>query len=142
MINIWITFACSGIIILSVVTAIFVLRKINTNAPARTTPISKPPVLKTNSVPFQTDSFSQYISHHIGNPANVVKLSLKSFEQIWMELQPILESFQNEHGDFEIGGYLYSELKISLPDSFKHAQENTDQIKKIAAALHLWDREK
>lgn len=82
-----------------------------------------------------------FLSHNVGNPAHSVYLSLTSFEKIWYELVPVLDSYTRKYGDFEIGGYLYSELKKSMPQLLQRAQENTGRIKRIVHFLHPQTRE-
>ncbi len=81
------------------------------------------------------DDISSLLTHIIGNPAHSVQLSLTAFEKIWHELLPVLDAYQREHGDFEIGGYLYSELKRSMLQSIKTAQDNIGRIKRIVHYL-------
>lgn len=79
--------------------------------------------------------FAALLSHSIGNPAHSLQLSLSSFEKIWNELIPVLDSYRDAHGDFELGGYLYSELKQNIPVSLKRAFENATRIKRIVHFL-------
>ena len=80
------------------------------------------------------------VAHEINNPNNALMLSLQSHEQTWKELQPVLDSYAEEHGDFEVGGYLYSELKEEMPESLHRASMNSERIKKIVEDLRSFAR--
>ncbi|MCP4647871.1 MAG: histidine kinase, partial [bacterium] len=80
------------------------------------------------------------VAHEINNPNNALMLSLQSHEQTWKELQPVLDAYAGEHGDFEVGGYLYSELKEEMPESLHRASMNSERIKQIVEDLRSFAR--
>ena len=55
-------------------------------------------------------------------------LTIDAWEQVWNEVLPILDEYADAHGDFEVGGYLYSELKKALPDSLRRAQNSMARV--------------
>lgn len=80
------------------------------------------------------------IGHEINNPNNALLLSLESQKKIWDELRPVLDSYAKEHGDFEIGGYHYSELREEMPQSIGRAIGNSERIRKIVQDLRAFAR--
>jgi signal transduction histidine kinase len=80
------------------------------------------------------------IGHEVNNPNNALLLSLQSQKQVWEELVPVLDAHARVHGDFEVGGYRYSEIKEEMPSSMLRAVKNSERIRNIVRELRVLAR--
>jgi signal transduction histidine kinase len=80
------------------------------------------------------------VGHEINNPNNALLISLETQKKIWNELQPVLDAYAQDRGDFEVGGYQYSELRDEMPQSIGRAIGNSERIRKIVQDLRAFAR--
>ena len=55
------------------------------------------------------------VAHEINNPNSFLTLNLPLLRDVWADALHVLDDYQEEHGDFVLGGLEYSELKQQMP---------------------------
>jgi signal transduction histidine kinase len=81
------------------------------------------------------------VAHEINNPNNSILLSVEIHEEAWRSILPILDEYAKIHGDFQIRGFRYSELREEMNDSFTRVIRNSRRIKRIVEDLKTFARE-
>jgi signal transduction histidine kinase len=80
------------------------------------------------------------VAHEINNPNNSILLTSGTLEEMWKELTPVFDRYVREHGDFRVGGYVYSELRDEMPQIFGRIINNSRRIKHIVEDLKNYSR--
>jgi PAS domain S-box-containing protein len=75
------------------------------------------------------------LGHEINNPNNTIMFNLRRFAKTWDDIMPILDEYHAEHGDFNLGGMPYSELKDIFPMLISGTLESSEMIKAIIENL-------
>lgn len=75
------------------------------------------------------------IAHEINNPNNFILLNVRLFSKIWEDVLPILKEYYDEHGDFVLGGMLYSNSFEKVNDSLDGILNGANRIQKIVRSL-------
>jgi signal transduction histidine kinase len=75
------------------------------------------------------------LGHEINNPNNTIMFNLRRFAKTWDDIMPILDEYLAEHGDFNLGGMPYSELKGVFPKLVSGTLESSEMIKAIIENL-------
>jgi PAS domain S-box-containing protein len=75
------------------------------------------------------------LAHDINNPNNTIMFNLKRVEKTWSDARPILDAHFEQHGDFNLGGVPYSELKLVLPRLLEGSMQSSDAIQGIIKNL-------
>ena len=85
--------------------------------------------------PAKIETVITKLSDKINNPNNSIRLDAETFHKIWIEMIPILDQYKSVHGDFRIGGYLYSELKDEVACVADRIARNSRRIEMIISDL-------
>ncbi len=80
------------------------------------------------------------VAHEINNPNNALTLTLKSQQQAWEAIEPMLDGYARDNGEFEVGGYCWEELREELRQSFRRASGNAARIGAIVRQLREFSR--
>ncbi len=75
------------------------------------------------------------IAHEINNPVNFVLLNSGIFQNIWDDVEKILEEYEEENGDFALGGLSFGESKEKLRSLISGMSEGGKRIKEIVESL-------
>lgn len=81
------------------------------------------------------------VAHEINNPISFVMLNAPALGRIWEDLLPVLERYCREHGEFEAGGFTFSELKAEMPTILRNISEGARRVKSIVADLKSYARQ-
>jgi signal transduction histidine kinase len=80
------------------------------------------------------------VAHEINNPNNSILLDAQTQNTIWEALIPTLDEKQSTEGDFEIGGFRYSELKNEISRLNPRIERNAQRIHRLVDDLRLLSR--
>ncbi len=75
------------------------------------------------------------VAHEINNPNNFIMLNSNNLADVWNELNPILEKYCKDNGDFTILGMNYSEIRDEITLMIKGLSEGSERIYKIVQTL-------
>lgn len=80
------------------------------------------------------------VAHEINNPTGLILLNLPRFAETFKRIEPLLEEYYREHGDFSVGRFNYSRMREELPHLFAETQEAAKRIKRIVDDLKEFSR--
>jgi signal transduction histidine kinase len=80
------------------------------------------------------------VAHEIGNPNNSLMLDLKLGENAWKSLEPVLDEYAHDKGDFDVGRYSYREFKEEYSGVYDRMKRNSERIKGIAEELRSFSK--
>ena len=80
------------------------------------------------------------VAHEINNPNGLLQLSLPQLEKAYQDMQPILDGYQQEHGDFKLGWFPYSRMKEEIPVMLHEMLESSNRIRRIVDDLKEFSR--
>ncbi len=75
------------------------------------------------------------VAHEINNPNNAIQFNAALISRVWDDIRPILSEYYAEHGDFAIGGLVYSEAAETLPRLLGDIGANSERIRRIVLNL-------
>lgn len=75
------------------------------------------------------------VAHEINNPNNFIMLNTPILADAWKSILPILDDYQQEHGDFVAGGLMYSEIREHVDSLFAGIMGGANRIKNIVDGL-------
>jgi PAS domain S-box-containing protein len=75
------------------------------------------------------------VAHEINNPISSVMLNIQVFDKFWRAVQPILDSYHEQHGDLEVGPMAYPQLRERMPKLLLFSQEGVERVKRIVGDL-------
>ena len=81
------------------------------------------------------------VAHEINNPNSIVMLNTPMLQRAWQSVQPILEEFYQDNGDFLVAGLEYSEMRGQIPRLFAEIEEGSRKIKGIVHDLKDYARQ-
>ncbi|MFC1524622.1 response regulator [Thermodesulfobacteriota bacterium] len=81
------------------------------------------------------------VAHEINNPNNFISMNTPILRRAWNDILPLLDSYQEENGDFSIGGILFSEMRDYIPELFEGIHEGSERIKNIVLNLRDYARQ-
>ena len=81
------------------------------------------------------------VAHEINNPNQFLLSSSQLLEDVWKGLQPVLDEYYDETGDFISNGIPYSSLREKIPDYIKNINDGSRRIHKIVTDLKTFARE-
>jgi signal transduction histidine kinase len=81
------------------------------------------------------------VAHEINNPNSIALLNIPMLAKSWQSVQPILDRFYKENGDFLVAGLDYSEMKDQIPKLFQEVDESSRRIKDIVKDLKDYARQ-
>ena len=80
------------------------------------------------------------VAHEINNPNNFIMLNTPVLLEVWQSLEPILENYHKNNGDFKVGGLDYSEMRDHVPVLFSGIIDGCKRIKNIVQELRDFAR--
>lgn len=80
------------------------------------------------------------IAHEINNPNHSIMSNITALSGVWESVEPILDKFYNEFGDFVLGGFEYSECRSKMPGMFANALTSSRRIEAIVKELRDFSR--
>ncbi len=75
------------------------------------------------------------VGHEINNPNSFIMLNAPMIQEAWQDVLPILEEHAARHGDFNMAGIPFSDMRRQLPVLLKGIIEGSQRIKNIVADL-------
>ena len=81
------------------------------------------------------------VAHEINNPTNFIMMNTPLLLDVWDQARPLLDRYFAEHGDFELGGLPYSEMRENVPVLFAGIREGAQRIEKIIGNLKNFARQ-
>ena len=81
------------------------------------------------------------VAHEINNPISSVMLNFQVYERFWLAAQPILDSHYAAHGQMEIGGMEYPQLRERMPKLLHFTREGVARVKRIVGELKEFSRQ-
>ena len=75
------------------------------------------------------------VAHEINNPISTVLLNIQVLEKFWLRVAPILEQYNQGHGDLAVGGMDYEEFSSRMPQMLQHTLEGVARVKRIVGDL-------
>lgn len=75
------------------------------------------------------------VAHEINNPNGLIQLNLPQLSKAWQDMEPILETHFQAHGDFRLGWFNYSRMREEVPQMLKEMHDSSNRIKRIVEDL-------
>jgi len=82
------------------------------------------------------------VAHEINNPNSFLTLNLPLLRDVWADALHVLDEYQDEHGDFVLGGLEYSELRQQMPLLLQGMVDGSERIKDIVSRLKDYSRQR
>jgi len=80
------------------------------------------------------------VVHEINNPNQSIMLNGTLIKEVFISIQPILEKYFNENGDFSIGGLHYSEMRGKMRTYLDAVLNGANRIENIISELKTFAR--
>ncbi len=80
------------------------------------------------------------VAHEINNPNNYMLLNSNNLTDIWKDLQPLLDKYYKEKGDFNVSGLPYSEIREEIAPLISSITDGSERIRKIVDSLKNFSR--
>ena len=80
------------------------------------------------------------VAHEINNPNHAITANATLLRDVWSSIEPILERFHEEYGDFLIGGYDYKEFREQAPHMLATIVASANRIQLIIGELREFAR--
>jgi PAS domain S-box-containing protein len=80
------------------------------------------------------------VAHEINNPNNFIMLNAPILLDAWTSIQPILEDYYEDNGDFIVGGLNYSEMRKEIPLLLNGVVTGAQRIRSIVQELRDFAR--
>jgi len=80
------------------------------------------------------------VAHEINNPNHSIMANVGALAEVWQSVQPILDHFEKDFGDFVLGGFEYSESRDKFPEMFSNVLVNSKRIELIVNELRDFAR--
>lgn len=81
------------------------------------------------------------VAHEINNPNNFIMLNAPTLHESWQSIEPLLDAYYRENGDFLVGGLNYSEMKTNIPMLFSGILDGAKRIRNIVQELRDFSRQ-
>lgn len=81
------------------------------------------------------------VAHEINNPITSVILNAPNLARMWRSALPILDRHHSEHGDFQVGGTLFSKIRDRVPQMLTSITEDARRVRDIVADLKDFARD-
>lgn len=82
------------------------------------------------------------VAHEINNPNSFLTLNLPLLRDVWTDALHVLDEYQDEHGDYVLGGLEYSELRQQMPLLLQGMLDGSERIKDIVSRLKDYSRQR
>ncbi|MBF0527716.1 MAG: PAS domain S-box protein [Deltaproteobacteria bacterium] len=80
------------------------------------------------------------MAHEINNPTSFIMLNAPILGESWDDIQPILEEYERDQGDFSIARLPYSKMRNYMPLLVKGISEGAERISNIVKTLKDYAR--
>jgi len=81
------------------------------------------------------------VAHEINNPITSVLLNAPNLTRMWEAILPILDRYQAEHGDFQVGATVYSRIRDRVPQMLSGITDDARRVRDIVADLKDFARD-
>ncbi|MFC1544613.1 PAS domain S-box protein [Gemmatimonadota bacterium] len=81
------------------------------------------------------------VAHEINNPNQFIMINIPLLRRAWESIEPILDRYYHDYGDFPLGGISYSTMKPKIPELFSGVYNGSQRIKNIVKSLKGYARE-
>lgn len=75
------------------------------------------------------------VSHEINNPNHLVLLGVNQLRDVWKSVEPILQRYYEDNGDFIVGGIPFSKAQSEIPEIHAMVRAGAKRITAIIAEL-------
>lgn len=81
------------------------------------------------------------VAHEINNPSSLLLLNLPVIKEVYQDAEEVLEAHYQNHGDFYLGGLLYSRMREVVPSMLEDMLAGTHRIRRIVDDLRDFARQ-
>lgn len=81
------------------------------------------------------------MAHEINNPNSLTLLNVPILKKSFKSIEGVLENHYHQHGDFEMGGLDYSEMREEIPHMLSETLSGAERIKRIVEDLKDFARQ-
>jgi PAS domain S-box-containing protein len=81
------------------------------------------------------------VAHEINNPNNFIILNSDNLRDIWKDLQPKLDRYRQEHGEFLLAGLPYDDIRGEIEQLISGIGEGAKRIRNIVQGLKDFARQ-
>ena len=81
------------------------------------------------------------VAHDINNPNNTIMFNLKILSDALKDLEPVLDRYYREHGEFTLSGIPYSSARKAFPKLLDAIGDSSYSIKRIVSDLRQYIRD-
>ncbi len=80
------------------------------------------------------------VAHEINNPNHIIGLNAPMLQDIWKSTAPILEKHYQNHGNFSVGGFAYTDVEETAPNLIEGIIGSSKRIQTIVEELRNFAR--
>ncbi|QWV97346.1 transporter substrate-binding domain-containing protein [Geomonas nitrogeniifigens] len=80
------------------------------------------------------------VAHEINNPTGIILMNMPTLKKIFRDAERILDRYQEEEGDFSLGGIRYQRVRQEVPLILDEIQDGAHRIKKTVDDLKNFAR--
>ncbi|TGU74631.1 transporter substrate-binding domain-containing protein [Geomonas terrae] len=80
------------------------------------------------------------VAHEINNPTGIILMNMPTLKKIFRDAERILDRYQEEEGEFTLGGIRYQRVRQEVPLILDEIQDGAQRIKKTVEDLKNFAR--
>ncbi|UPU36175.1 transporter substrate-binding domain-containing protein [Geomonas paludis] len=80
------------------------------------------------------------VAHEINNPTGIILMNMPTLKKIFRDAERILDRYQEEEGEFTLGGIRYQRVRQEVPLILDEMQDGAQRIKKTVEDLKNFAR--
>ncbi|QXE90074.1 transporter substrate-binding domain-containing protein [Geomonas subterranea] len=80
------------------------------------------------------------VAHEINNPTGIILMNMPTLKKIFRDAERILDRYQEEEGEFTLGGIRYQRVRQEVPQILDEMQDGAQRIKKTVEDLKNFAR--
>lgn len=80
------------------------------------------------------------VAHEINNPTGIILMNMPTLKKIFRDAERILDRYQEQEGDFTLGGIRYQRVRQEVPLILDEIQDGAQRIKKTVEDLKNFAR--
>lgn len=80
------------------------------------------------------------VAHEINNPTGIILMNMPTLRKIFRDAEHILDRYQEEHGEYSLGGLPYKRVREEVPLMLEEMQDGAQRIKRIVNDLKNFAR--